>query len=212
MICPSCKAKIAETVRRCPYCGNVINFTGPSLMGKASLMIAVVGIISVVCIFALLFSVGYTAFVFVSIFSILSFILSIVAIVLGAIAFFGKTKDKYGLIGFILGICLFVAAPIATAAMTYVHVSEMMPITPIEYMPTPSIHFVKNDFDDTLTVVSTGGYSAEVYWSDIAIFGTYDTKPSHTFVVPGDQITGCSGTITITYMPTSTSLGTWTFT
>ena len=49
-------------------------------------------------------------------------------------------------------------------------------------------------------------------WTDLAIYGEYETIPAHTYVEVGDQITGCSGNITIIYVPTATSLGFWTFT
>ena len=80
MICPSCKAKIAENVKYCPYCNSEIDSTalsGHGAFGKVSLIIAVFAAVCVFLIFAIIISTGYSAFVFISVFSIVLFILSI---------------------------------------------------------------------------------------------------------------------------------------
>jgi len=82
------------------------------------------------------------------------------------------------------------------------------------YIGMPSIFFVQDDIEDTLTIMSI--YPDDVKWSDIVIGHSSDGGYSHTitsgqYVTEGDQITGCSGTITIEYAPTNTFFGSWTF-
>jgi len=216
MICPNCKATIAENVKRCPYCSyNLQSTGGQTVLGKISLVMAFIALGCVIGSILLIFSgLGSTILSIVSILSLLCFLFSIIAIVLGAVAYFGKTKDRYGFVGFVLGICFLISGFIILPAATYVYVSSMLPEGPehIEhiFLETPSIDFIQDDIDDTLTVVSIN--SARVPWSTIYISGTYQTKSTHYYVEAGDQITGCSGTITITYMPTDELIGSWTFT
>ena len=105
---------------------------------------------------------GFVLFIF----SILCFILPIIAIILGAIAYFGKAKDTYGLIGFILGMCLIVSAPVGIAATTYVRGSGMMG-PDIEM--APSITFAKIDQSKTNTLTVTGYGPTMMKWEDILL-------------------------------------------
>jgi len=220
MICPSCKATIADNVRRCPYCNTEIQSTGGrTILGKISLTLGIAAIGCVIGSFLLIFSgLGFAVLVIVSLLSFLCFLFSILAIILGAITYFGKTKDRYGLVGFILGICFLVAGFFVIPAATYLYVSEWMPepMFNVTYMKTPSVFFVQDDIEDTLTVISVYSEDA-IEWSDIVVDyssegGVGPIINSGPYVAVGDQITDCSGTITIEYAPTDVFLGSWTFT
>jgi len=50
-----------------------------------------------------------------------------------------------------------------------------------------------------------------ILWSDIHIDGTCSTSGLGTYVTPGDFITNCYGTITLTYTPLSILIGIWEF-
>jgi hypothetical protein len=76
--------------------------------------------------------------------------------------------------------------------------------------PTPSIQFFKDNEDRTLTVAQAD--PADILWSDINIDGTCDASGLGTYVIAGDRITECSGTITISHIPTNALLGVWEFT
>lgn len=67
---------------------------------------------------------------------------------------------------------------------------------------TSSEPAIPDDGDDT----------GDLKWEDIGISGDCDTSNLGTYVLAGDQITSCSGTITIRYIPTNTLLGSWEFT
>jgi hypothetical protein len=223
MICPNCKATIADIVKRCPYCNHEIQSGiragGRTSLGKISLILAIASISCIIGSLLLIFSgLGFPIFFIVSLLSFLCLLFPILAIILGAIAYFGKTKDSYGLIGFVLGICFLVAGFFVIPAATYLHVSEWMPepMFNVTYMKTPSVFFVQDDIEDTLTVVSVYSEDA-IEWSYIVVDyssegGVGPIINSGPYVAVGDQITGCSGTITIEYAPTDVFLGSWTFT
>lgn len=219
MICPNCKANIDANVKQCPFCGSEIRSAGHTPLGKASLILAILAIVCIVGIFALIFAgVGNTAvIIFVSIFSILCFILPILAIILGAIAYFGKAKDIYGLIGFILGICLIVGAPIGIAATTYVYVSGMIG-SPPELTPTITFIYTDQSTTNTLTVVAAD--PTTVTWADLQLLvnGTVHDHNLSGTVTAGDMIdlTSIAGTgaytITIRHKSTNTLLYMYEFT
>lgn len=221
MICPNCKATIAGTVKRCPYCNHEIQSgiraVGRTSLGKISLILAIASISCIIGSLLLIFlGLGFGIFFIVSLLSFLCLLFSILAIIVGAIAYFGKTKDSYGLIGFVLGICFLVAGFFVIPATTYVYVSGMMPSPEMTYIGMPSIFFVQDDIEETLTAVSIYSEGA-IEWSDIVISyspeGGYDNIiKSGQYVAEGDQITGCFGTITMTHIQTDHTLGSWTFT
>ncbi|MCK4364433.1 MAG: hypothetical protein KAW45_00095 [Thermoplasmatales archaeon] len=66
---------------------------------------------------------------------------------------------------------------------------------------TTLVQFVKDDIANTLTVDATT--SSDILWSDIYFDGNCDTRGLGlgTYVVVGDVIPHCYGTITIYYMP-----------
>lgn len=72
----------------------------------------------------------------------------------------------------------------------------------------PDIQFRKDDQEKTLTVVSS---SDKVLWKDIEIIGDCDTSALGRFVVEGDKIIQCEGTVTIRHAPSDTILSTWKF-
>ena len=72
----------------------------------------------------------------------------------------------------------------------------------------PDIQFKKDDQEKTLTVISL---SDQVMWKDIEIIGDCDTSLLSKYIVEGDIITQCEGTITIRHIPTDTILSTWKF-
>jgi len=74
---------------------------------------------------------------------------------------------------------------------------------------TPDIQFKMDDDENTLLVIKT---ESDVFWSDFEITGSCDTSNLGTYVELLDKITDCSGTITITYIPSSEVIGSWTFT
>jgi predicted secreted hydrolase len=76
----------------------------------------------------------------------------------------------------------------------------------------PSITFFQDDADKKLIVLET---SKDVLWRDIEINGNCDITGLGKYVVEGDEITQCEGTVTISYKPDETKediLGSWTFT
>jgi len=73
---------------------------------------------------------------------------------------------------------------------------------------TPSITFMKDDLDDSITIASAESF---VSWSAIEISGTCDTTNLDGYVEAADKIIDCIDKITITYIPTNTTLFTWDF-
>ena len=74
---------------------------------------------------------------------------------------------------------------------------------------TPEIMFLDDDEEKTLTVTEI---SEDILWKDITITGECDRSGLGKYVVEGDQISSCEGTIELEYQPTEETLGSWTFT
>ena len=74
--------------------------------------------------------------------------------------------------------------------------------------PTPEIHF-KIVGLDKLVVTYTN--QSDILWSDILIIGLCERSELDTYVSVGDQITNCTGTIEIFYIPTDIMVGYWNF-
>ena len=74
--------------------------------------------------------------------------------------------------------------------------------------PTPKIYFEKTGYEE-LAVAYTN--SSDILWNDIAIIGSCNISELDTYVSVGDQITNCTGTIKVYYIPTDIMLGYWTF-
>jgi hypothetical protein len=74
--------------------------------------------------------------------------------------------------------------------------------------PTPKIHFTITSFDKLMVTYTE---KSDILWSDIAIIGMCDRSELDNYVSVGDQITNCTGTIQLFYIPTNIMLGYWTF-
>jgi len=101
----------------------------------------------------------------------------------------------------VIGVILMVAITVAIAATVYVYVSGMLTTGATK---APDITFQKGS--NYLQVVSV---SQNVSWSILQIGGEH-TAVTHNYVIPGQKIEGCSGTVTVTY-DNSTLLGSWDF-
>jgi len=97
--------------------------------------------------------------------------------------------------------------PIAISAAVYVYVSGMIGPSP-STGNMPSVYFLPNYTDNTLTVMST---ESNLKWDDFSIVGICNTSGLGTYVTFGDMLTNCSGQIIITYESTGVTTGTWTF-
>jgi hypothetical protein len=117
-----------------------------------------------------------------------------------------QKKDRTVLIIVAVILILFIIHVIISAAV-YMYVTGIMPESH-EYS-TPSITFVRDDIDNTLTVTSVD--ASTIFWSRLSIVGQA-TPPSFGFVSPGDEITDCSGVVEIVYSPTNTVIASFTFT
>lgn len=74
---------------------------------------------------------------------------------------------------------------------------------------TPTIEFFQDDATDVLKVMSV---SSETLWEHITIQGDCDRSGLGKYVVEGNTISKCEGTITLIFHPTGDVLGSWTFT
>ena len=199
-----------------------------STIGKVSLILAISTILFVVIFMALVFLMpGNHTLISILLVLIIPFIFifPILAIILGAIGYFGKNKDKYGLIGFILGILL-IFSSIPISATTYVYVSGMIGGSSVD--TTPSIMCYADDYADELIITSV--YSG-VYWSDIQIktdieglsingypvgtVWTVATSLGLSGTVQAEDsmpIAGTTGDVEVTmmYSPTYLLIGVWT--
>lgn len=72
----------------------------------------------------------------------------------------------------------------------------------------PTIKFLQDEENFKIIVTYVSG---DVKWSDINISGECDKSSLTTYVLKGDEITDCHGTITITYKPNGAVLGTFLF-
>jgi len=71
-----------------------------------------------------------------------------------------------------------------------------------------NVQFYDDEDQDRLLVTST---EMDLFWADFEIDGICDISNLGTNVVPGDIISDCSGTITITYTPNNQLMGIWDF-
>jgi hypothetical protein len=74
----------------------------------------------------------------------------------------------------------------------------------------PNITFIKNDVENKLTVDRS--FPTDVLWSELEIVGSCNSSSLGLYVLAGDQITNCSGSIRIRHIPTNTLIGIWDFT
>ncbi len=73
---------------------------------------------------------------------------------------------------------------------------------------TPDIKFLQDEENFKIIVTYVSG---DVKWNDINISGECDKSSLTTYVLKGDEITNCHGTITITYKRNGAVLGTFIF-
>jgi hypothetical protein len=84
----------------------------------------------------------------------------------------------------------------------------------VGYIPSPpkeeapAINFEQDEKNHKLIVTYV---STVIKWSDIRIEGQCNISGLTTYVVEGDELTECSGQITLIYKPTDMVYGTWTF-
>lgn len=75
--------------------------------------------------------------------------------------------------------------------------------------PTPYITINWDSTGHKLTINSV--VPDDVLWSDLDIDGVCNTSGLGTYITPGDEITHCYKTITITYIPNNEEIGSWSF-
>jgi len=118
-----------------------------------------------------------------------------------------KFVDGEEAVSAVIGVILMVAITVAIAATVYYYVTTMMPGA--EEL-TPDIIFQKDDTKNVITVMSA---DPNLLWSNIKVTGdTRGTWPTTT-IDAGDTIgvTSEATTISLTWTPTNTLLGTFEF-
>ena len=133
----------------------------------------------------------------------------------------GEKKDNAGKIILIIAvvIIIIIAVTVAIAATVYVYVSGMMG-SGGSLDSTPTIPFAQQDLTDYNNLNVIYSDPPNIDWSDLELQVdgiTADHYMSGTVsVADGINITSIAGkgayTITIIYIPTDTTLGTWDFT
>lgn len=98
-----------------------------------------------------------------------------------------------------------IVALVIIAGMVFLKVGYIP--SPVEKKP-PKVEFIQDDVNNKLIVSFV---STDILWSDIEIKGDCDTSLLGEYVLEGDEIINCRGTITITHIPTGTCFGTWGF-
>ena len=167
----------------------VSQFSNHSAIGKASLIIGLLTIIffvlSIVIVVVSLALMNPFLSIFSSIFSFLVFIFSILSIVFGAIAFWGKDRDKYGLFAFIVGLIfiILIFISIAISATLYVYVSGMIGSNGHE--TTPSLFFnvdpgTEDSSNEAIVTIWTIS-EEDVEWYDVS-YSLIDITDSDSLV------------------------------
>jgi len=75
--------------------------------------------------------------------------------------------------------------------------------------PRGGILLLKNDIEDTLTVIYLE--DSENLWDDFYISGQCNTSKLGKYVTKGDQITNCNGTLALVHKYSSSVIGEWKF-
>lgn len=104
----------------------------------------------------------------------------------------------------VIGVILMVAITVVLAAVVFVLVSNLSG----GGEDNPEIGFSKNSGAGTLTVVSVN-FDGPVAWADIDVNGC--TQPTTGDVTAGDQLTSCSGDVTVSYTPNNALIYDTTF-
>lgn len=160
----------------------ISGYSRHSTLGKVSLILALLTVVffilSIVIIVLVLFLQNPFLIMFSSLFSFLMFIFSLIAIILGAISYWGKDRDKYGLYAFVIGLVFMIltfVVPIAMAATVYVYVSGMMGPSDID-MP-PSVQLVRSNSGNNCTFTIIDVSEGNIKWSDLS-YSLTDTTDS----------------------------------
>jgi hypothetical protein len=105
MKCPHCGATLQKNVKQCPFCGQQITAARRHIsLGKISLSCTFATIILIIVILILFRTLTYHALPLAQFLANFVLLFSSLSIVLRSIAFFGKARDVFGLIGMMLGI------------------------------------------------------------------------------------------------------------
>jgi len=180
-----------------------MNNKNHSGIGTASLILGILGLV-----FMVVSLVSMFIFPWLGLIIWVALIFGIIAIILGAVAYWGQLRDKFGLYGFILGlltVILTIVLTIVIAATVYVYVSGM--VAPGPEMGT-NIAFMKSDDSLIVTHVSP---EDSITWSEIEVTGSCTYSHLTGYVREGDTITDCSGGIQILDMTQNQILGYYYF-
>jgi predicted nucleic acid-binding Zn ribbon protein len=118
-----------------------------------------------------------------------------------------QKSDKTLLIVLLVILVVIIGIVVAVPLTSYFYVRDMIGPPP---QMTPNIRLTRDIAARTLTVMYAD-YNEDLPWSDFEISGDCDTLGLGTYVLQGDTITDCSGTITIRHRPTNSLIGVWEF-
>jgi len=142
------------------------------IFGKTSLILGIITIILMVLtiIFPFLLADFSGSMTIILILGLFCIILPIIATILGAISYFGKEKDVFGLAGFIMGIVLIIVSlfviTIAMAATTYIYISGIGG----GLSSTPMIGLSAEPGTDFCTITLGSPTANDIEWSDISCY------------------------------------------
>ena len=105
--------------------------------------------------------------------------------------------------GDVIGSCF------GSISVTYGPTGSVIGIWDFPDLSSPYISCVKDSSGRTLTVTSAD--PSDILWSDIDIDGDCDVSSLGKYVISGDMIRSCYGTISLTYGPTGSIIGIWEF-
>jgi len=107
---------------------------------------------------------------------------------------FVEARENAG-VSAVIGVILMVAITVAIAATVYMYASGMVSnMTSQSSKVVPQIQFMQSG--DTLIVQKT---PKNVEWQNVTVSGGTPPYTDTTKVAVGQSITGCSGSVTITY-------------
>lgn len=186
-----------------------------TIYGKTSLILGLMLIFSIV-IFALMvfFSIDISNFgtMMPYVLGIL-LIIAIIAIILGAIAYFKLGKDTFGRAGLSIGIMMLLVLPSNFLVLTdiFSH-SDSNDSWYYSGNEPPTINFIKDNDAKTLTVESWSTPDRlSIRWEDITINGNCELTSTRTFVRTGQIFVNCSGKISFIFKHSNSEIATYEF-